>query len=874
MKQALRLDMAIYKQLLSIYRQFTENKRKTQAFRGIEPTKQPNSNTSRTEQLTNNSTMTTNELTTALQDLNPSEHLIEPKLPLESHQANGNGNEAPVELKSHLSVSTDDYFKREREWLLKLASRMRRAAVIESSNALLETTVIEVREHLKADRVLIYRFESETKGDVLAESLTMGYTPSAGELLPALLFGTENKTDYYQKQVVILDRPSQDTATPYQIQLLKRFQVESSLSLPILIDRNVWGLLVVQQCSGSRVWQEAEINLLYQITVELTLNLQPAELYKQQRRKAELDKAAGKVVAQVLTKILHVLDVPSVFRSATKELRLQLQCDRVAIYRFNRDWSGEFIAESVGPDWVPLVGPDIKKVWADTHLQETQGGRYRNEETMAVNNIYTADLTQCHIDLLEQFEAKAYAIAPIFEGDKLWGLLAAFQNSGSRQWEDAEITMLALVGRQFGVALQQAEYLEQLQGRTGKLVKTAERERAITRLIEKMRQTIDMESIFNTATKEIRRLLGVERITIYKFRDNYFGDFIYESEAGGWPKLVGSGWEDSYLSEHQGGRFRNNEPYIAEDVYKANLTECHLEVLEHFGVKSFAIVAIFQGTKLWGLLSAFQHSSSRYWEEDEVKLLMQIAAQLGVALQQTNYLQQLEAQAEQRAKEAQAERTLAKVVERIRQTFEIEKIFEIATQEVRRLLNVERVTIYKFREDYFGDFVTESESGGWPKLVGSGWEDPYLNEHQGGRFRNNEPLIVDDIFNGGLTDCHVEALDYFGVKSCMVVSIFQGTKLWGLLSAFQHTGPRHWEENEVKLLTQVGAQLGIALQQGEYLTKLQEQSAQLAKTAELERAASKIIANVRQSLDIDTIFKTTSREVRQLLKADRVGVYR
>jgi methyl-accepting chemotaxis protein PixJ len=45
-----------------------------------------------------------------------------------------------------------------------------------------------------------------------------------------------------------------------------------------------------------------------------------------------------------------------------------------------------------------------------------------------------------------------------------------------------------------------------------------------------------------------------------------------------------------------------------------------------------------------------------------------------------------------------------------------------------------------------------------------------------------------------LTDCHVEALEYFGVKSCMVVSIFQGKKLWGLLSAFQHSGSRHWEE--------------------------------------------------------------------------------
>ncbi|MBE9127886.1 GAF domain-containing protein [Coleofasciculus sp. LEGE 07092] len=760
---------------------------------------------------------------------------------------------------------------------------MRRASTIDTIDALLETTVAEVREHFQVDRALIYRFDSDypkgsakndCQGVVVAESMVTGYTPSRGEDLPALVFGAQDQIDYQQKQIVTLNHLYQEVTSPYQLQLLKRFQVKASLSLPLILAKKVWGLLVVQQCSRTRVWQEAEINLLFQIASQLALNLQPWELLTQQREQTEKTKIVGKVAAKVLKNILYSLDVPTVFSSATREIRQQLQCDRVAVYRFFPDWSGDFIAESVSPGWIPLVGPDIKKVWADTYLQETQGGRYRNEETFAVDNIYTAGLASCHIDLLEQFEAKAYAIAPIFEGDKLWGLLAAFQNSSPRQWEVSDTSMLALVGRQFGVALQQAEYLSSLQARTGQLTKVAERQRTVTRVIEKIRQTPDIESIFKTTTQEVRKLLDIERVTIYRFRDDYFGDFVYESESGGFPKLVGSGWEDPYLNEHQGGRFRNNEPLVVDDVYHADLTDCHIEALEDFGVKSCAIVSIFQGTKLWGLLSAFQNSTVRHWEDDEVKLLQQIAAQLGVALQQAEYLKQIQSQSEQRAKEIERERALARVVDKIRQPLEIDKIFETTAQEVRRLLNIERVTIYKFRDDYFGDFIVESETGGWPKLVGSGWEDPYLNEHQGGRFRDNEPLVVDDIYHAELTDCHIEALEYFGVKSCMVVSIFQGTKLWGLLSAFQHSNPHHWEESEVRLLTQVGTQLGVALQQSEYLKQLQEQSVQLTKTSELDRATTRIVSNIRQSLDVNKIFATTSREVRQLLKTDRVGVFR
>ncbi len=785
-----------------------------------------------------------------------------------------NGEASSVALKTNPIPDIEQHFKRERQWLLGVANRMRRTSNFENVDALLEIAVTEVREHLKADRVLIYRFQNELQGVVLAESLVTGYTPALGELLPIMAFGAENQSDYYQQHAIALDHLYQGTSSPYQLQLFKRFQVKASLSLPIIVANKGWGLLVVQQCINSRTWQEAEINLLYHITTELALNLQPAQFRVQEQQQAEKTKVVGKVAAKVLKNILYSLDVPSVFSSATREIRQQLNCDRVAVYRFNPDWSGDYVAESVGPDWVPLVGPDIKKVWADTYLQETQGGRYRNEETSAIDNIYTAGLTSCHIDLLEQFEAKAYAIAPIFEGEKLWGLLAAFQNSGPRHWEPEEVSLLALVGRQFGVALQQADYLQKLQGRADQVSKSAELERLATRTIERIRQSSDIETIFKTTVKEVRKLLDVERVTIYKFRDDYFGDFVYESDTGGWTQLVGSGWEDPYLNEHQGGRFRNNEALVVDDVYNGNLTECHVEALESFGVKSCAVVAIFQGTKLWGLLSAFQHSGVRHWEEYEVNLLKQVAGQVGVALQQAEYLSQIQTQSEQRAKEAQLERSLAKVVDRIRQTFDLDKIFETTTQEVRKLLNVERVTIYKFRSDYFGDFVCESETGGWPKLVGSGWEDPYLNEHQGGRFRNNEPLVVDDVYNGGLTECHVEALEYFGVKACMVVSIFQGTKLWGLLSAFQHSDSRHWEESEVKVLTQIGAQLGVALQQAQYLKQLQEQSTQIARTAELDRAAVNILAKIRKSLDVDTIFKTTVREIRQLLKADRVGVFR
>jgi hypothetical protein len=54
----------------------------------------------------------------------------------------------------------------------------------------------------------------------------------------------------------------------------------------------------------------------------------------------------------------------------------------------------------------------------DTHLQETKGGRYANNENFAVDDIYQVGHADCHIQLLEQFQAKAYVIVPLFQGQK------------------------------------------------------------------------------------------------------------------------------------------------------------------------------------------------------------------------------------------------------------------------------------------------------------------------------------------------------------------------------------------------------------------------------------------------------------------------
>ena len=569
--------------------------------------------------------------------------------------------------------TTDKMFRNWRQQSGTIAKKVRKATNIDT---LSKIVCSEIRKQIEVDRVFIYRFNSDDSGTILVESVAQGWTPAKGETFPAITFGLENKKLYLD--AVTIDNIKDVELTPYQLQLLDKYQVKASLILPIFLENEVWGLLGVHNCSTAYQWEEFQISLLERVSLEITQKLRDLEVEEKLVKQAQKQQSLNKIIE----KLQRSYNVEQIFKTATQEVRQLLQCERVAIYRFHPDWSGEFIAESVASGWSPLVGPGIKTIWEDTYLQENQGGRYRYHETFIVNDIYKVGHSGCHIEMLEQFEVKAYAIAPVFAGQKLWGLVGAYQNSGPRQWESWEVSFLKQIGINFGLAVSQTEYIEQIQAKSEQLVKTAERQQnviSLTRkigeaLTEKVTDYSQLDLILQTTVAEVRRLLKADRTIVYRFNSDWSGDFIAESLGRGWTpfkeKLINKQIDsdllqenghcesirsladtykkkDTYLQDHQGGRYQQKTAFVVNDISQAGFPPCYMDLLEQFEAKAYLTVPIFQSNKLWGLLASYQNSSTREWEDYEVSAMGQIAVLLEVALQQTEYLEQLQIQSQQ-----------------------------------------------------------------------------------------------------------------------------------------------------------------------------------------------------------------------------------
>lgn len=159
------------------------------------------------------------------------------------------------------------------------------------------------------------------------------------------------------------------------------------------------------------------------------------------------------LIAETASRIHQSLDLSQILNTAIREVQLLLNCDRVVIYKFTPDSSGDIVAESVKSPWTKSLSKKI----ANTCFQK-QG------KPLFINNIYEAKLAPCQVQLLEKFEVKSQAVVPILLSSScLWGLLIVDRCSYFRSWETDEIELLDKLSVQFAIAVRQGELSEKLQ---------------------------------------------------------------------------------------------------------------------------------------------------------------------------------------------------------------------------------------------------------------------------------------------------------------------------------------------------------------------------------------------------------------------------
>ena len=636
---------------------------------------------------------------------------------------------------------------------------------------ILQTTVDEVRQILQVDRVIIFQFALDWGGTVEVESVI----DETFAILPFNIYdpciGEEYVEPFKQGLVTAKADIYKADISPCHVEFLEQFQVRANLVVPILKNDQLWGLLVAHHCRATHQWQETEIDLLRQLSSQVSIALRQSELLEQlqielrerQQTEAALLSAKEELEIRVVERteelqvvnnrlqqeLLQRTQIEKQLRQSEVHYRAIVEDQTELIVRFNLDNIILFVndafcryfnlqpEEIIGKNYAPVIYPaDQEKV-----AQLVGSITVENPIVMIENRVidgrgeirWTQWINRMLLDIQEnliEFQSVGRNITELKQIEQ-----ALHDSEESRRlaldlthlgfwdmdflnntiiWNDNHFLLLGLeafsvepsyelwrshihpddlgwVEQQFRESLQThtdyvAEYrvihpdhsVHWLMARAKaiydetkqalrslgvlidvtdrklaeqKIQQQAEQEKLRREVTHRIRQTLDLQTIFDTACQEIRQVLQADRVGIFKFDPNSGyddGEFVAESAVSGVATVIGIGIHDHCFGEKYAPLYAQGNYCAIDDIYHNGLENCHIDILSQFQVWANLVIPLLCGEELWGLLCIHQCFNTRSWHQSDIDLAQQLANQLAIAIQQSEFYNQLQIELQER----------------------------------------------------------------------------------------------------------------------------------------------------------------------------------------------------------------------------------
>jgi PAS domain S-box-containing protein len=392
----------------------------------------------------------------------------------------------------------------------------------------------------------------------------------------------------------------------------------------------------------------------------------------------------------------------------------------------------------------------------------------------------------------------------------------------------------------------------------------AEREQLIAGITQHIRQSLNLEEILSTTVAEVRQILQVDRVLVYRLSTDGTGSAVTEAVETDLPTVLGQTFPEKVFPYGFHQLYTQGRVCAISDLEQAELAPCLVEFLQQFQVRAKLVVPILQGEELWGLLIAHQCKSSRQWQHFEIDLLQQLAAQVAIAIQQSQLYKQTQYQ-------VQREQMLNRVIQTIRKSLDLKTIFSTATAEIAQLLDADRAEIVQYLPErkIWLNVADYRKTSDLPSAVGV--EIPDKGNKIAARLKRLKVVRINDITTWkDKIDPNI-AQTFPG--AWLLVPLHFNSSVWGSLTLVRNRQqPSQWQDWEVELTCAVADQVAIAIQQSELFRQIQRlnvdlerqvqsRTAQLQLAFEFEATLKRITDRVRDSLDVNQILQAAVQEL-------------
>lgn len=596
-------------------------------------------------------------------------------------------------------------------------------------SVILEATTSEIQQFLQCDRVMIYQFQADGSGQVIAEQLGPNQPlPSLHQLFfPAddipesarqlfLAAGVRNVIDVKSGRIGQSRSYHPETGQPLEedwifrpldpchAEYLTAMGVQSSLVVPIIYQANrdqMWGLLVAHHATTLTIDDEARDNI-QMVVDQMSIAISQSILLKQAQEIAQKEATINRISEQLAS--MEALDLEAALRETVAVLngsggRLYLEAQGEQEPRLYTQ-GAQPIVHPLSPIPILEKASAIDRFFSHPISHPiSDPTRDQKPQYWAIDDLYQVPALRTLQPLFQNNSISGMLILPILSQQKCIGYLTLFRDqvqtetlwagefdpdvrqSYPRQsfqiwkqscdhqvtpWTDSDLDLAQAIAAQFATAITQTDLHHQVQAlnlnlkhlnenlelqietRTHDLKQANLKQDLLFQVVAKIRQSLDLETIFKITTTEVRQILKADRVGIYRFdRSSKFndGEIIAEDVLPPFTSALTVKVHDHCFGDHYADLYRDGRVHALSDIHHADLADCYRAVLEQFEIQATLVAPILRGENLWGLFCVHQCDRPRDWKPSEIQFIRQISSQVSIALEQAHLLQHTQQQA-------------------------------------------------------------------------------------------------------------------------------------------------------------------------------------------------------------------------------------
>lgn len=549
-------------------------------------------------------------------------------------------------------------------------------------------TLVRLRSVLDLDRISIGQLRSDTHLQVVAETLREAALPpllssslALNDLLPlpyehvfrfrmGAMMNVERKTVFHipaiqvEAPAIKLNRLTHLSARSPALKTLKAMGVHFSCMMPIFYEDSPWGLLMAHNIQPTFLLPQ-KLETLGIVLNELSLQLGPQAQQHRHHLQAEHD-----TILTQLNEILQSSPQPPLQDALDATVvALQGVGGRLCLRNPNPDApnsSGQDLTECLAAATPPIdvytcglqppFGINADKALMEPYhrwrVQQANG----HPDVWVIGNLYDTPELASLYQVFKTTPIQGLVLIPLVYRQHLLGYGCVFRDWATASSPDRATADLAKrLAQHFSRAIYEYELLQhmdasrtrlntELHQQSTHLTQVAKQQDSLANILAEIQTSNDLEVTLKRATRALCWALEAERVAVYRFSANWGGSFVHDLgySVPQWIRAFKLGtntlWNDTYLQDTEGGRFRHHETLVVDDVHHAGLTSCHVDIYDQFKIKAFATAPVFIAKRLWGILGVYQHSHTRQWKSTDVQFLTQTASALGLALQRAELL--------------------------------------------------------------------------------------------------------------------------------------------------------------------------------------------------------------------------------------------